>query len=347
VTEAAWGEAESDDALPAAARERLRRLRDAGRWAAQLDPGQQGALAAVGFSPVGQVMGASVWSLNQTGRGVCGGYRTSYTPTRYSTGAGLRSGGAYSDPGSSSVASHVGRRRTPYMQALGPLVRTFTQSRRSALRRLQAEAAALGADGVIGVRVTVEPFPGSAQRSLSFIAVGTAVRSVGTKHLAGPFLSDLGASDLALLLRAGWMPTGLVMGVGAVVAHDSYYTAQRRRLWTGNVEIPGFSDLATQARVDARARLNEDIRLHLGEAAVLGDLSVFVHEQKCTKGGPGSADTDHLVEAVLLGTAISRFALPVTSAVPEPLPMIRLGGGRRTAPMTEAVTDPFTHGRGQ
>ena len=32
--------------------------------------------------------------------------------------------------------------------------------------------------------------------------------------------ADLDGGDLSLLLRSGWAPTGLVMGVGAVVAHD-------------------------------------------------------------------------------------------------------------------------------
>jgi uncharacterized protein YbjQ (UPF0145 family) len=235
------------------------------------------------------------------------------------------------------------------MQTLGPLVEAFGRCRRSALRRLQNEAAALGADGVVGVRLTVAPFSGSAQRSVSFIAVGTAVRSAGTTHLDGPFLSDLRGVDLALLLRAGWAPTGLVMGVGAVVAHDNSTTAKRRRHWMGNLEIPGYSDLATQARVDARARLNEDVRLHGGEAAVIGAMNVSVHEQKCTKGGTGSADVDHLVEAVLLGTALTRFELPASTTAPAALPMLRLNrrGPRQLAAPTQVITDPFTIRRGR
>lgn len=333
-------------AVPVSARERLRRMRAGGQWSSQLTTGQQAALSGVGFQPVGQVMGASVWSLNQTGRGVCGGY-SSPAAARYRVGHGVLAGTGYGDPALHGLAAHVGRVRTVHMQSLGPLVHTYTRARRSALRRLQGEAAALGADGVVGVRLSVEPFAGSGQRSLSFVALGTAIRSIGSTHLAGPFLSDLDGPDLALLLRAGWVPTGLVMGVGAVVAHDSYATVQRRRTWAGNVEIVNFSDLATQARVDARARLNEDIRLHAGEAAVLGSVSVSVHEQSCSKSSAGSAGSDHLVEAVMLGTAISRFDAPETAS-PGVLPMIRLSAPR-PAPATPApsVVDPFTIRRGQ
>jgi uncharacterized protein YbjQ (UPF0145 family) len=335
---------------------------DGAAWTAQLSTGEQAALAGVGFFPVGQVMGASVWSLNQTGRGNCGGQLLygGTTPTRYSTGRGTPAGG-YADPRLHPEASHVGRHRTWYMQQLGPLVDTYTRCRRAALRQLQDEAAALGADGVVGVKLTIAPFTASAQRSLSFIARGTAVRAAGSTHLDGPFLSDLNGTDLALLMRAGWAPTGLVMGVGAVVAHDGRTTVRRRQAWAGNIEIPGYSDLATQARADARSRLNEDIRLHSGEAAVLGNLAVSVHTQACGNGyrgsypgygyktyPSGSGGVDHLVEAVLLGTAIARFELPPTSATPEPLPMLRLSRrpGRQD-PATSVVIDPFTIRRGR
>src|SRR4051812_6096036 len=206
--------------VPASARARLRHMRATGLSSSQLSIGEQAALAGVGFSPVGQVMGASVWSLNQTGRAACAYPSSSRTRPQPTSGSG------YAEA-SSGAAAMVGQRRTWHMQTMGPLVQTFTRSRRSALRRLQAEAAALGADGVVGVQLTVEPFLGSAQRSLSFVATGTAVRARGATHLAGPFLSDLDGSDLALLLRSGWAPTGLVMGVGAVVAHDDYGTVRR------------------------------------------------------------------------------------------------------------------------
>jgi uncharacterized protein YbjQ (UPF0145 family) len=307
----------------------------------QLTSGEQAALAGVGFFPVGQVMGASVWSLYQTGRGACA------YPTSNRTRPQLRSGAGYADP-SSGAPAIVGRRRTQHMQTMGALVDTFTTSRRSALRRLQAEAAALGADGVVGVQLTVEPFIGSAQRSLSFVAIGTAVRSSGATHLAGPFLSDVDGSDLALLLRSGWAPTGLVMGVGAVVAHDDYGTVQRRRSWRRNIEIPTYSDLATQARVDARARLNEDVRAHSGEAAVLGTATTYVWRQPCRSynAGWGASNEDHFVEEVMLGTSISRFPLPAGVAPPA-LPIMRL-----TQPSAarvharQVVIDPFTHRRG-
>lgn len=348
MTDAApTAEEELARAVPVSARQRLGRMRDGARWSSQLTAGEQAAMAGVGFRPVGQVMGASVWSLHQTGRGACGLY-PGYPPTRYGSAYGPRSSAGYADPGMHPAAANVGKRRTTHMQTLGPLVDTYTRARRSALRRMQGEAAALGADGVVGVHLTVEPFSGSAQRSLSFIAVGTAIRSVGSTHLAGPFLSDLNGTDLAQLLRAGWTPTGLVMGVGAVVAHDSYATAVRRQVWAGNVEIAGFSDLATQARADARVRLNEDIRLHSGQAAVLGSMSVSVHEQACSKGGTGTGNADHLVEAVMLGTAISRFDLPKGTVPPPAVPMIRLSERRPTRSGSEqAVVDPLTIRRGR
>jgi uncharacterized protein YbjQ (UPF0145 family) len=330
------------EAVPPSARARLRHTQATGLSTSQLTAGEQAALSGVGFTPVGQVMGASVWSLNQTGRGAC-----AYPPSNRTRPA-PRSAAVYAEP-SSGAPAMVGRRRTQHMHAMGALVDAFTTARRSALRRLQAEAAALGADGVVGVELTLEPFVGSAQRSLSFVAIGTAVRAAGATHLAGPFLSDVNGDDLAVLLRSGWAPTGLVMGVGAVVAHDDYGTLQRRRSWRRNLEIPTYSDLATQARVDARARLNEDVRAHSGEAAVLGTATAHVWRQPCRNartGWGGGSNEDHFVEVVMLGTAISRFPLP-SGGEPTALPIMRLG--QPVAPRARArqvVIDPFTHRRG-
>src|ERR1700753_2500602 len=60
-------------------------------------------------------------------------------------------------------------------QELGTLTEAMYRARWNAMSRMQAEADAVGADGVVGVRLEWRPH-GEAGEHLEFVAVGTAVR---------------------------------------------------------------------------------------------------------------------------------------------------------------------------
>lgn len=84
------------------------------------------------------------------------------------------------------------------------------QGWRQALSRLQAEAAALGANAVIDTRmVTVDL---EIESSMDYSLVGTAVRIEGLPPSPMPVVSTVPALEFIQLLEAGIVPVGLAVG---------------------------------------------------------------------------------------------------------------------------------------
>src|SRR3954451_22537448 len=80
-------------------------------------------------------------------------------------------------------------------QELNVLTQAMYSGREMAMKRMVAEAAAVGADGVVGLRLELVMFEGG-QEILEFMAVGTAVRSIANPGASRapngePFTSDL------------------------------------------------------------------------------------------------------------------------------------------------------------
>src|SRR5579884_74670 len=100
-------------------------------------------------------------------------------------------------------------------QELDVLTQAMYHARELAMTRMEEEADALGADGIIGVRLDVTRHEWG-QDVAEFMAIGTAVVSRdGTSHRTStgkPFTSDLSGQDFWTLLRAGYRPLALVMG---------------------------------------------------------------------------------------------------------------------------------------
>src|SRR5260370_20639820 len=134
---------------------------------------------------------------------------------------------------------------------MGVLTQAMYQARELAISRMEEEADALGADGIVGVRLEVGRYAWG-ESLAEFLAVGTAVRSRDGQNRRAPngkpFTSDLSGQDFWTLLRAGYRPLALAMGNCVYhVAHQSlrgmFKTAGQ------NVEMVNF----TQALYDARA----------------------------------------------------------------------------------------------
>ncbi|MEW6345868.1 MAG: heavy metal-binding domain-containing protein [Paraburkholderia sp.] len=84
------------------------------------------------------------------------------------------------------------------------------QGWRTALKRLEAEAVALGANAVIDVRmVTVDLY---LENSMDYSLVGTAVRIEGLPPSPAPIISTVPALEFIQLLEAGIVPVGLAVG---------------------------------------------------------------------------------------------------------------------------------------
>jgi hypothetical protein len=138
-----------------------------------------------------------------------------------------------------------------------------------------------------------------------------------------PFTSDLTGQDFAKLIRAGWLPEALVMGVGVALRHDDWVQRRQQASWT-NQELAGATELVHVARAAARHSLEADVRRHGGHGVVLRDMTLNVTEISCRRGGDESHD--HFADAFMFGTAIvplpERDTDPATQT--PPLPMLRL-----------------------
>src|SRR3954468_2850263 len=91
-------------------------------------------------------------------------------------------------------------------QEMAVLSQAMYHARDLAMTRMEAEADALGADGVVGVRLEVGRYAWG-ESLAEFLAIGTAVKSRdGQDHRAPngkPFTSDLSGQDFYLLRSNG------------------------------------------------------------------------------------------------------------------------------------------------
>ena len=107
-------------------------------------------------------------------------------------------------------------------QELDVLSQAMYHARELAMTRMEAEADALAADGIVGVRLDVEMKEFGSDIA-EFIAVGTAVKAEEGAGGGGvdnwrnnknqPFTSDLSGQDFWTLIRAGYAPLGMVDGL--------------------------------------------------------------------------------------------------------------------------------------
>ena len=191
---------------------------------------------------------------------------------------------------------HIGYQFAGWSQSteLTVLSRAMYEARRLAMSRLAREAAELGADGVVGVRLEVGAHDWGYHMS-EFVAIGTAVRAAGGewKVKGGlPFTSGLSGSDFWTLIKAGYRPLSLVMGSCVYhVAHQglgSWFNNLGR-----NVEMANFTGAIYQARELAMGRMQHEA----GEAGAEGVVGVTVEEKSHVWGG-------HTIEFFAVGTAV-------------------------------------------
>jgi uncharacterized protein YbjQ (UPF0145 family) len=189
---------------------------------------------------------------------------------------------------------------------------------------MEAECQELGAHGIVGVRLTIGAFPAG---GLEFKAIGTAIRAPGAPLLQRPFASDLSGQDFAKLILAGLVPAGLVLGISVGSRHDDWLTVSQTRWGSGNTEVAGYTELINDTRHDARQQLERDVTQHGAGGVVVQDMDVKVRERECPMQ---EGRRDHIVEATIIGTAITRFRR-AEHRQPEPLAIMSLDPQRRQA----------------
>ena len=181
-------------------------------------------------------------------------------------------------------------------QELDVLSKAMYHARELAMARMRAEATAMGADGIVGVKLTIKRLEWD-EHMLEFIAIGTGVvHGEGHQgfraHDGGPFTSDLSGQDFWSLLHSGYRPVEMVMGSCVYhVAHRgmmaSLASANR------NVELENF----TAAMYEAREIAMERMQMEASAAKAEGVVGVDMHE-----GSHGWQS--HVIEFFAIGTAV-------------------------------------------
>jgi len=250
-------------------RARMAEMQSGGTWGSALTADEFAAIRGAGFEPVGQVFGAAVHVAVSATGAVC-------------PGAWRSSGG---------------------LEPFRPLARAMYQARQAAIGRMVDECVQLGGHGVVGVRLSdaVLPFGG-----LQFTAIGTAVRAPGAAAPRAPFTADVSGQDFAKLISTGWVPVGIAQGISIGARHDDWTTARQARWNFRNAEVTGWTELVNQCRQDARGQLAADVGRLGAEGVVLTAMRMRVSGRDCpvTVG-----QHDHVVEAIVTGTAIVSFPL--------------------------------------
>jgi hypothetical protein len=133
-------------------------------------------------------------------------------------------------------------------QPLGVLSQAMDNARELAMARMESEADALGADGVIGVEIRARAYALPAD-VMEFVAVGTAIKgNAALRTPAGrPFTSHLSGQDCWTLIQHGWAPRAMVLGTCVYhVAHLSFW--QVLQAAGQNTELGVYSPAVYDAR---------------------------------------------------------------------------------------------------
>ncbi len=195
---------------------------------------------------------------------------------------------------------HVGMQRGNWSQnqELTGLSQAMYHARELAMSRMEAEAFALGADGVVGVQIQIRHMEWG-EGIAEFIAIGTAVvgdnpppTGIWRDNRGRPFTSDLSGQDFWTLLESGYAPLSLVMGTCVYhVAHQGM--GQMFRNMGQNVEVPQFTQALYDARELAMGRMQAEASARAAEGVVAFRLAEHNH-----------AWGYHTTEFFAIGTAV-------------------------------------------
>ena len=204
---------------------------------------------------------------------------------------------------------HIGYQMAAWSQnqEMNVLTQAMYHARELAMTRMEEEANALSADGIVGVRLEVTRHEWG-ESLAEFVAIGTAIRArsgQSYRNVRGlPFTSDLSGQDFWTLLRTGYRPVGMVMG-------NCVYHVARQGMgqWLKqvgqNVEMTNY----TQALYDARELAMERMQAEAISLGAQGVVGAQIHERN---HGWGS----HIIEFFAVGTAV--ISTSDTHEVPAP-----------------------------
>ncbi len=205
---------------------------------------------------------------------------------------------------------------TGYTQEVTQIGQAMRAARQLAVNRLREQASACGAEGVVGVRLSVEHHRWRGGHIVArFVAVGTAIafdsshappefKNSPSLHLRrGPFTSDLSGQDFVTLLRAGYRPVSIALGN---CVYEVSQTALRGLWSAGNVEITEYTSAFMNARETAMQNLERDLESEFGRHGQSPDAPVGVVGMTVEENAHAGAM--NLIEYTAVGTAVAHTA---------------------------------------
>ncbi|HEY6407446.1 MAG TPA: heavy metal-binding domain-containing protein [Ktedonobacteraceae bacterium] len=204
---------------------------------------------------------------------------------------------------------HIGYQMAAWNQnqEMNVLTQAMYHARELAMTRMEEEANALSADGIVGVRLEITRHEWG-ESLAEFVAIGTAIRArngQSYRNVRGlPFTSDLSGQDFWTLLRTGYRPVGMVMG-NCVYHVARQGVGQWFKQVGQNVEMTNY----TQALYDARELAMERMQAEAISLGAQGVVGAQIHERS---HGWGS----HIIEFFAVGTAV--ISISDTHEVPPP-----------------------------
>lgn len=241
-------------------------------WTSDLSVNEWLAVRRYGLRPLGQVMGSSFYHVGYAFSGTTslgyGGYRMS-------------------------------------SRELDAPTRALYEGRELALSRMRQEAAALGANAVVGVHLDQKGYDAEAGL-VEYACFGTAVRVDGLETPQEPIISSVSGQDFVRLLAADALPVGLALGASFYYLRTDWMDLRQERSWY-NREMTHFQQGLQWARHYALRRMKEDIQRLGGDGVVGVEFQLRTEEVAGGSTDDGEEIVDHLIEAVLFGTAVARL----------------------------------------
>lgn len=255
-------------------------------FTSDLSPAETLLTRECGFDPLGQVMGSCVYNV----------------------------GWQYMPNGNSWYM---------YSYELEQLTDARIDSTHRAFARLQREAQILGADGVVGVRMTTNEGYWAAG-TLEMVAIGTAVRRADAPPRAVPFVSNLSGQDHWLLVKDGYHPVGFVFGTSVWFQYPDWRSQNASFSWV-NQEIGSCTQGVYTARENAMTRLALGAQSVGAEGVVGVTTDMQIHPVEIE-----NSPRCYIITFTAFGTAIGRtdyhsdvedvrFALPIASTFKDNL----------------------------
>jgi len=215
------------------------------------------------------------------------------------------------------------------------LSQAYNEATRLAVGRMELEARAVRAHGVVGVRYALVRHEW-ADRTVEVQLVGTAVRGSGQAPRQ-PWLCDLSGQEWWALWQGGYEPLALAYG------HCTWFVlTQAQDEWTersyANAELRHFSDALQHCRNRANGHLLQIAR-DVGATGVVGvHLSRRLDEVRLTGAGedPAYEREHHNLVLSMIGTAVRRRA--GAAARPATRLVLSLRDGRLVSAEAQAAS---------